>query len=498
MNLMETKISPLSSAGCVRPGGTSRPASLLLVLLSAFVAPAVAAGPDAPRSSAAVQSAPTYFGGIQVNEPDHDHWVSEIAAAGLDSVQVTLYARQQDWDGAELRYERDAPWVVSEIRAAHRAGLKVVLVMRVALEHGLPRNRHLWHGMIWPRDELLEDWFASYRAFVLWGASIAAAEGVELFAIGNELSSLTSTLAATEWPDLYGYWADPERVAAVREALVQCSERVRRQGRGADLEHLDGGRYATLEEMLLAEDRSRAAWVSDVMRDGLVGLNARRQRYASFWARLIGRVRESYAGNVTYGANFDQVLEVGFWDRLDVVGTTAYFPLAPYGLDRTERVARMERSWAGVAGDLEVVAPGMPVVFLELGWTRRRGSTVRPYSYDRVEVLETVGADRLTCVHWASQPEAPAERVAALQALANVVASGGFDALRGFTLWKLTTRAEHRAIEPFAVLLGGAGEYDTNEWQSWAATDIDRLDAALIGLAGKIASQVRGRDILAR
>ncbi len=459
-------------------------------------------GPIGPGT--AVRAAlvpPTFFGGIQVNEPDHDRWVDAVAEAGLDSIEVTLYARQQRWDEAELWYEREAPWVVSEIRAAKRAGLRVVLVMRVALEHGLSANRHLWHGMIWPRDDQLELWMQRYRDFVLWGAGMAAREGVDLLAVGNELSSLASTLPVQQLPDLYAYWIDPERVAAVRSELVRCAAQVMEEGRGDDLVQLDGGRYRDLEAMLGAEEQVRRAWVHAITGGNprnLGHLNARRGRYERFWRRLISAVRDMYGGGLTYGANFDQYDQVGFWDALEYVGVNAYFPLGLYGLESESRVPRMEQAWRRIGERLASVVPSRPTILLELGWTRWLGSTVRPYSYSRVEVLETAAEaapepDSLTCVHWATQPTDASERVAALQALSNVVQAGAFDTLRGFILWKLTTQSEHRAIEPFAVLLQPGSGYTDLGWQSTPVTDEDALDNAYLALAARVGDTIRTR-----
>jgi len=462
-------------------------------------APARAVAGPRPQTAPLAVLPTTFFGGIQVNEPDHDRWAHALRAAGLDSVEVTLYARQQRWDGDELWYDREAPWVVSEIRAAKHAGLRVVLVMRVALEHGLEANRHLWHGMIWPDEQHLQGWFDNYRRFALWGARSAAEEGVDLLAVGNELSSLSSTRQLSELPDLYAYWKDPERVAAVRAALVDCAASVTADGRGSDLEQLDGGRYPDLESMLLAEQRVRSAWV-DTVTGGAPGdlgsLNRRRSRYDRFWRDLIARVRHVYPGPLTYGANFDEYEQVGFWDALDYVGINAYFPLGRYGLQDEARVGVLRKAWEKVAAHLEQAAPGHPVVLLELGWTRWLGSTVRPYSYSRVEVLETAGSSGpgLTCVHWATQPVDPRERVAAMQALYDTVLEGRFPDLRGFVLWKLTTRPQHREIEPFAVLLQPGRDISADSgWSGLPANDWDGLDAAYLSLAGRIANTVQER-----
>ncbi len=478
-NLMETNKSS------IKQGTYALACRCCLALLASFAFALPLQAQDVP---------PTFFGGIQVNEPDHDGWVAALADAGLDSVQVTLYARQQRWDGSTLYWEREAPWVVSEIRSAKRAGLRVMLVMRVALEHGLAANRHLWHGMIWPRDDELQAWFDRYTEFVLWGAALAAREDVDLFVVGNELNSLSSTTAAVALPHLYAYFLDSDSVRAVRSDLVRCAATTP----GNSLTYLDGGRPADLESFLLDEERVRRAWTLQALEGSsgsLVKLNARRARYEAFWRKLVAQVRGRYSGLVSYGANFDQFAEVGFWDALDFVAVNAYFPLSVYGLEAEGRVARMDSAWRRIAAELAEAGNARPVVLIELGWTRRLGSTVRPYSYDRVEVLETAGAEGArTCVHWESQPDDAGERVAALQALADVVHDGGFTTLRGFTLWKLTTRDEHRAIEPFAALLQPGSGYGHVGWQALASSQQDELDAAYVGLAAAIGREVRSRS----
>ena len=42
---------------------------------------------------------PSFFlGGIQVNEPDHAQWTHVLTEVGMNTVAVTIYARQGDWD----------------------------------------------------------------------------------------------------------------------------------------------------------------------------------------------------------------------------------------------------------------------------------------------------------------------------------------------------------------------------------------------------------------
>lgn len=47
-----------------------------------------------------------------------------------------------------------------------------------------------------------------------------------------------------------------------------------------------------------------------------------------FWRQLIKDVREVYSGDVTYAANWDNYMNVDFWDEVDYIGIDAYFPFS--------------------------------------------------------------------------------------------------------------------------------------------------------------------------
>lgn len=422
---------------------------------------------------------PVLAGGIMVNEPDHRVWAESVDHAGLDTVQVTLYARQGAWDSSDLTFKRDVvalEAVESEMRAARRAGLRVILVLRVYLEHALPENRHLWHGMVWPRDDVLAQWFEAYHAFVMWGADLGRRHDIDLLVVGNELNSMTSTATGPHLPDLYAYLLDPARTASVRARRASCARRVG----PSDLVWLDGHQYPDLDAALKAEEEARRRWAHEVTglrastrvsRPFPVGLRDRYARLDQFWRETLAAARLRFGGPVSYGANFDQFHEVGFWDATDAVGLTAYFPLSRLGARGPALDAMLRRSWTDVAARVERAAAGRPVVLLELGWTRKAGSTVRPFSYTGVEPLETTEGT-LVCVHWGTQPEAPEERVRALWALLDIVEAGRFPSLRGFSLWKLTTLVTHRPIEPFAVVVPWLG--------------LGEGDAGLLGIAAEL------------
>ena len=132
--------------------------------------------PDA--SSRQGEGRPFLLGGIQVHEADNEAWFDALEAQSMNTVHVTEYARQGDWDTDDLMSEEVAPRVLAEIRGAKRRGLAVVYICRVHLDSDARRNEFLWHGMIAPETEgLTASWFEKYSRFVTSRAQMAEREG---------------------------------------------------------------------------------------------------------------------------------------------------------------------------------------------------------------------------------------------------------------------------------------------------------------------------------
>jgi hypothetical protein len=65
-------------------------------------------------------------------------------------------------------------------------------------------------------------------------------------------------------------------------------------------------------------------------------------RYTAEWRKLIGEARATFKGLLTYGAAQGEEFEsVAFWDALDFIGLSEYYPL-PDSLDTTQVVQRVE------------------------------------------------------------------------------------------------------------------------------------------------------------
>jgi hypothetical protein len=66
-----------------------------------------------------------YLGGIQINEANNEDWMSLLKKAQMNTVEVTVYAKQGAWDSDSLRFDAVDAGVMAEIRAASTSNTKV-------------------------------------------------------------------------------------------------------------------------------------------------------------------------------------------------------------------------------------------------------------------------------------------------------------------------------------------------------------------------------------
>ena len=146
---------------------------------------------------------------------------------------------------------------------------------------------------------------------------------------------------------------------------------------------------------ILSEGRRAAACSADMIVIGteLVQMTTStdattQQRQDAEWRSLINDVRAVFGGSVTYAAHWsDEAFALTFWDALDLVGVSAYFPLdAPLHTDGDDAsVDELAAAWAPHTAKLAALAaahPQQPLVFLELGFRAVRGNHRTPWSTD--------------------------------------------------------------------------------------------------------------------
>lgn len=410
---------------------------------------------------------PFLLGGIQVNEPDDAHWFQALLDTKMNTVAVTVYAKQGDWDSDNLWFDDDESGLIKEIRGAKARGLNVVLILRIALDHAFPRNRFLWHGLILPKnDELLDSWFTKYESFVTKWAKVAEAEDVDVFGIGSEMNMLASTASVEDLPNLEDYYLN-----VVTQELRKTEVLSHEANISSRHLYASGGiPFDDLDTYLDAQTKELQEWARTVAggskRTAVEHINRRRSRLETHWRDLIRHVRNIYQGDVTYAANFDQYQDVTFWDALDFMGVNAYFPLRQPGAstEPNHLDEELTAGWEKVLDELQTFRSTKDLheqsfLFTEIGYTYRKNTTLAPWAQSGFTLLESTEPHRF--IIWDDEPVDFTERAAALRALYEAnreiqreLGKGERALIAGLLYWKLSTQPSHHDIEPFVHILG--------------------------------------------
>jgi hypothetical protein len=163
---------------------------------AAFVVAGLVAG-AAPQAAAQTQSGFTYNGmayaSYWYNEyletPQGPQGAAAMATAGVDYATVLVTQYQQTYTSntiapSSTQTPTDAA-VVAAIANLKAQGIKVVLKPHVDSLDGY------WRGQLEPTNEAA--WFASYQTFIVHYATIAQAQGADIFVIGCELRTLSGS-----------------------------------------------------------------------------------------------------------------------------------------------------------------------------------------------------------------------------------------------------------------------------------------------------------------
>jgi hypothetical protein len=141
-------------------------------------------------------------------------------------------------------------------------------------------------------------------------------------------------------------------------------------------------------------------------------------RFPDRWRALVARVREVYSGHLVYGANWDAVERITWWDAVDYIGVQMFAPLS----ESPEPSMELLRATAGEYLErYRAVSERFdrPIILTEVGFKSVDGGTVAPHVWpehlpthgtiaDPLEqamaycaIIETFGqADFVTGMYW--------------------------------------------------------------------------------------------------
>ena len=397
------------------------------------------------------------LGGIQVDERDQEKWVSVLKDVKMNTVSITVYGNQGYWDYDHF-WEKDTMRsnVINEIKTAKNNGMKVVVIPRVVLDNYFDVNDFMWHGMIMPKsDSLINSWFSKYTTFVDRWAKISEQYDVDVFAIGSELRMLSQTQSVDKIPELEKYYLNLKKQEEYIQERMSFKDKIPKE----DLwvHHSVEPSYDELEQYLKDEVAKNVDWAKKVAfqsdANPIKKINERRAFVLKKWYKLIATIRESYSGQMTYAANFDNYDNIAFWDKLDFIGINAYFKLREKKSAQTNdaKFKEIKNSWNQIFKNIMTFQAKnniqKPVIFTELGYTFKEDCTLTPWQGHGFSIVNGVSQKEL--IIWSQQPDSETERAMAIKALRET--NEKYNLLQGILYWKLSTYKEHRKYEPFVL-----------------------------------------------
>lgn len=97
------------------------------------------------------------------------------------------------------------------------------------------------------------------------------------------------------------------------------------------------------------------------------------------WRAIIAAVRDETEAALTYTANWPDYQRVRFWDALDAISLSAYFPVTEH--NRIPTPKEIDRAWEHIRAEVLAYAQAQerPVVFMELGYDQGLNAAREPW-----------------------------------------------------------------------------------------------------------------------
>ena len=98
------------------------------------------------------------------------------------------------------------------------------------------------------------------------------------------------------------------------------------------------------------------------------------------WLYLIDEIRRVYSGKIIYNANHDREDAEDWFDELDYIGTSAYYPVGKNGLDEHEMI----NEWNKIKWRLDAIAESRnkQFIFMEIGCRSAKGCAAEPWDFN--------------------------------------------------------------------------------------------------------------------
>ena len=109
------------------------------------------------------------------------------------------------------------------------------------------------------------------------------------------------------------------------------------------------------------------------------------ERKEGHWRKLISEIRNIYSGKLIYNTNHGREEEVKWFDAVDYIGTSAYFPVAKEGGASSED---MQKVWLYVRDNMKKIYEKWQkkIVFIEIGCRSANGCATMPWDFTHTDL----------------------------------------------------------------------------------------------------------------
>ncbi|TWT87357.1 hypothetical protein Mal64_28960 [Pseudobythopirellula maris] len=262
--------------------------------------------------------------------------MQKLAATGADTVCIAFAANLTTYDNPHFTWGDDAPRMVSDDEVRRAVGLARENGLRVILKPTVNVDDGTWRAWIRFFRPLTEEELAAGQTGVenRWGDEPEFLEG--------------QTKDLAKWEEFWGNFT-------------------------SFLDH-----YARIAEETEADALCLGCEMSST------------EEFVNEWRSAIARVRSVYSGPITYDINHGRENQLAFWDAVDFISVSGYYPTPPAGgatedeaiqttTPKAEIVASLER----VRDELRAVSQrhGLPVLMIESGVCSVRGCARYPWTH---------------------------------------------------------------------------------------------------------------------
>ncbi len=123
------------------------------------------------------------------------------------------------------------------------------------------------------------------------------------------------------------------------------------------------------------------------------------ERFVKEWRDEIAEVRKVYTGAITYNANHGNEDKVRWWDAVDIIGMSGYYPVGTDDVGKAMQdlskvppedstVEALKKRWVPIKQKLRYVSRRFdrPLFFIEIGVCSARGFSAAPWTHPQKDV----------------------------------------------------------------------------------------------------------------